>query len=97
MSESLKAILGVLTLLAAFGALAGWGMQGIPITPALWGLRLVSPLVAVAAAVLLYKERHRKDLAPDFLREFLGVPFERDGVCFAIRPVARDGTCFLNI
>ena len=97
MGESLKATLGGVIFLAAIAAAIVWFAKGIPATPLIWSLRLLLPLIVIACAALLIREARRADLAPDFLRRFMGKPFERDGACFGIFSSARDGICYLNI
>jgi len=97
MGESTKALLGAFIFLAGFGILIVWFAVGIPSTPIVWGLRIGLPIAVAVCGALLFWASRREDLAPDFLRQILGKPFERDGMCFSIIPLARNGTCYLNI
>jgi hypothetical protein len=97
MSESLKASLGGLIFLAVLADAFVWFAHGIPPTPPVWGLRIGLLLVIIGSAALLIRAARRADLAPDFLRQFLGAPFERDGFCFSVTINVQDGLCYFNI
>jgi hypothetical protein len=97
MSESAKALLGGFIFLAAFGIFFIWFAAGIPSNAIIWTLRIGLPIAVLAAITLLAREQFRKDRAPDFLRLHFGKPFERDGVCFFIRPIAYCGIAYLDV
>ena len=96
MGESAKALLGGSIFLSLFGVFIVWFIPDMPSTPIVWALRIGLPIVSVLAGVRLYRAKTRKDVAPDFLREFIGVPFERDGLCFSIFSGANKGLAYLN-
>jgi hypothetical protein len=97
MSESAKALLGGVIVLSAIGILIVWFGGDIPSNATVWTLRLLLPVIIVATSVVLCRAMWRKDVAPDFIRQFFGKPFERDGVCFSILPAARNGNAYFDI
>jgi hypothetical protein len=97
MGESLKATLGGVIFLGLIGAFIVWAGKGIPLTPLVWSLRFLLPLLVFASAAALIWAARRPDRAPDFIRRFFRRPFERNGGCFYILPSVRDGICYLNV
>jgi hypothetical protein len=89
--------LGGIIFLGVLGSLGVWLAKGVPDTPLVWSLRILLPLIVIASAAGLIRAMRRPDLAPDFLRQLVGQPFERDGGCFVIVPSKRGGGCYMNV
>jgi hypothetical protein len=94
MGESVKAILSLVMIVAAFVAAFGW-IEDQP-DQTTWILRIGAPLIGVLALAVLLKLQFRKDRAPDLLGELLGNYFNRAGFCFAFTVDATDGICRIH-
>lgn len=99
MGQSARAVLTVLMLFIPLAALLTGALPDPPAQagPILWTLRILLPLAFVAGVWALVASARRKDRLPDFLSQHVSHFFERDGFCFAIRPIASDGVCFFEL
>jgi hypothetical protein len=95
MSESLKMICVVAIMFGSIVAALTWADQRP--TTLIWLLRIGSPLLCVLALVGFLALHFRRDLAPDFLRQYFGSYFDRSGFCFSIAVSSDDGICTLVI
>ena len=93
--ESVKAVM-VVAMLAAVGVAAIAWTTDRP-DAMTWGFRIGSPVVALVIAGVLVRRYFRKDLAHDYLRDFVGSYFNRDGFGFSCVATAVDGVAFMDV
>lgn len=95
MSQSLKAVLILIFLIALILGIISWLEDSA--TQKTWMLRWCASGSAVLALVLLLRAEYRKDGAPDFLKETFGSYYERDGFCFLLGVVNVEGRSLLRV
>jgi hypothetical protein len=92
--ESTKSVLCVLALIGGGVAFFAWGAAP-PLNSKV--VAVCSGAIAVAALGLVIWAQFRRDKVPDFLRPLVGSFFERGGLCFALRPEAKNGRCVMEV
>jgi hypothetical protein len=97
--EFIKVICVVVLAVAVIVAAIAWAERP---TPDVWLRRVIFSALATAAFVVFLAIHfkvifYRPDLAPDFLRQYVGSYFDRDGFCFTVTMTAENRLCILWI
>ena len=99
MGQSVQAILQLFTLALTITGILAWGAPRHP-DRVVWALRLGCPIGVALFAWMFVRVKNRRENLPDLLAQAFGRGryFERDGLCFAFRPVlTTDGRCWMQV
>jgi hypothetical protein len=66
-------------------------------TPTTWILRIVFPILTLAAIGVFLALHFRRDRAPDYLYREMGDYFNRGGLCFAVQAKAIGGVAYMEV
>jgi hypothetical protein len=89
MGESTKAVCALLMIVGVFAAVIAWSADRPNMIS--WGFRIGGPAVSLLTLGLILALHFRTDRECDYLRRRCGTYFNRDGLCFAIDAISKDG------
>lgn len=95
MRETLKVLSVVAFMVAVPTAVLAWTDDHPSFTVSI--LRYACPVISVMAITTFLIIHFRADKVPDYLHQHFRTYFNRGGFCFAFRPTAVDGVCYLEI
>lgn len=97
MSQSIKAVLQLIMLMAVLAGAGAWLLEDRP-NFTVWCFRIGAPAVALTMLAAIWAFNLRRDLAPDYLRQVAGDGFfNRNGFTFAPSAVLREGVCCILV
>lgn len=96
MTQNSRYWLLVFNVAAVMFGFAAWTIPSSK-EPSVWWFRIGAPVVLILTTALFLRSKRRGDQVPDFLSQFAGNFFERDGFAFVVTTEVHAGMCHLCV